>query len=170
MFDYIKLQMEVLKLLNKDKTKERVRVCVDDLDVLITPDMKRSYRIPAIYFYLDPSKITAFNGLVNFMNTQRGQEVELTNEKTIAENGKDDLLIFKFADGKRAYIKEAYIKTILPKLNAKHYYHFYMTSPESALKVFEDNECIAAFMPVVFNNKLNIMKKCATNCTNTKGV
>lgn len=153
MFDYIKLQMEVLKLLNKDKTKDRVRVCVDDLDVLITPDGKRSYRIPATCFYLDPSKLTAFNGLVNVMNTQRGDKVELTNEKTIAANGKDDLLIFKFADGKRAYINEAYIKTIIPKIGANHYYHFYMASPESALKVFEDNECVAVFMPVVFKNK-----------------
>lgn len=153
MFDCIKLQIEVLKLLNKDKTKERVRVCIDDMDILFTPDGQRAYRIPAICFYLDPSKIQEFRGLANIMNTERGQEVELSNEKTIAENGKDDLLIFKFADGKRAYIKEAHIKTILPKLNAKHYYHFYMTSPESALKVFEDNECIAVFMPVVFKNK-----------------
>lgn len=153
MFNYIKLQTEVLKLLNKDKTKDRVRICVDDLDVLFTPDGMRCYRIPAIYFYLDPSKITAFNGLANIMNTERGQEVELTNEKTIAANGKDDLLIFKFADGKRAYIKDAYIKTILPKPHEKHYYHFYMETQKTALKVFEDNECVAVFMPVVFKNK-----------------
>ena len=153
MFDYIKLQMEVLKMLNKDKTKDRVRICVDDLDVLITPDGKRSYRIPAIYFYLDPSKMQEFRVLVNIMNTERGQEVELTNEKTIAANGNDDLLIFKFADGKRAYINEAYIKTILPKTSAKHYYHFYMARPDSTLKVFEDNKCVAVFMPVVFKNK-----------------
>ena len=158
MFDYIKLQMEVLKLLNKDKTKDRVRVCVDDMDVLFTPDGQRSYRVPASLFFLDTSKIREFNNLKNIMNTECGQEVELSNEKTIAENGKDDLLIFKFVDGKRAYIKEAYIKTILPKLNAKHYYHFYMTSPESALKVFEDNECVAAFMPVVFKNNYEKMR------------
>lgn len=153
MFDYIKLQMEVLKLLNKEKTKERVRVCVDDTDVLFTPDGLRSYRVPASLFFLDPSKMREFNNLRNIMNTERGQEVELSNEKTIAENGKDDLLIFKFADGKRAYIKEALIKTILPKIGANHYYHFHMTSPGSALKVFEDNECVAVFMPVVFKNK-----------------
>lgn len=153
MFDTIKLQIELLKLLNKDKDRDRVRVCIDDLDVLFTPDEMRAYRVPAILFYLDPSKMQEFRGLVNVMNTQRGQEVELTNEKTIAANGKDDLLIFKFADGKRAYIKESYIKTILPKLNVNHYYHFYMESPKAALKMFEDNKCVAAFMPVVFKNK-----------------
>lgn len=153
MFDKIKLQIELLKLLNMDKAKDRVRVCVDDLDVLFTPDGMRAYRVPAILFYLDPSKMQEFRGLVNVMNSERGQEVELTNEKTIAANGKDDLLIFKFADSKRAYIKEAYVKTILPKLNANHYYHFYMESPKAALKVFEDNECVAAFMPFVFKNK-----------------
>jgi hypothetical protein len=153
MFDYIKLQTEVLKMLSKDKTKERVRVCVDDMDVLFTPDGLRAYRVPASQFFLDPSKIREFNNLKNIMNTERGQEVELTNEKTIAENGKDDLLIFKFADGKRAYFKETHIKTILPKIGANHYYHFYMVSPESALKVFEDNECVAVFMPVVFRDK-----------------
>ena len=153
MFDYMKLQIEALKLLNKDKTKDRVRVYVDDTDVLFTPDGQRAYRIPATYFYLDPSKIQEFRGLVNVMNTECGQEIELTTEKMIAPNGKDDLLIFKFADGKRAYIKEKYINTILPKLNSNHYYHFYMASPEGALKVFEDNECIAVFMPVVIKNK-----------------
>lgn len=153
MFDCIKLQIEVLKLLNKDKTKERVRVCVDDMDVLFTPDGLRSYRVPASLFFLDTSKIREFNNLKNIMNTERGQEVKLTCEKTIAENRKDDLLIFEFADGKRAYFKETYIKTILPKIYENHYYHFYMTSPESTLKVFEDDVCIAVFMPVVFKNK-----------------
>ena len=153
MFDYIKLQMEVLKMLSKDKAKDRVRVCVDDMDVLFTPDGLRSYRVPASLFFLDASKIREFNNLKNIMNTERGQEVGLTNEKTIAANGKDDLLIFKFADGKRAYIKESHIKTILPKMNTNHYYHFYMVSPETTLKVFEDNECVAVFMPVVFKNK-----------------
>lgn len=153
MFDYMKLQIEALKLLNKDKTKDRVRVYVDDTDVLFTPDGQRAYRIPASQFFLDPSKIQEFRGLANIMNTEHGQEVELTTEKMIAANGKDDLLIFKFADGKRAYINEAYIKTILPKPNTNHYYHFYMASPESALKVFEDNECVAVFMPVVSKNK-----------------
>ena len=153
MFDYMKLQIEALKLLNKEKTKNRVRVYVDDTDVLFTPDGQRSYRIPASLFFLDTSKIQEFRGLGNVMNTERGQEIELTTEKMIAPNDKDDLLIFKFADGKRAYIKEKYINTILPKPNTNHYYHFYMASPESALKVFEDNECVAVFMPIVLKNK-----------------
>ena len=38
-------------------------------------------------------------------------------------------------------------------MNTNHYYHFYMVSPETTLKVFEDNECVAVFMPVVFKNK-----------------
>jgi hypothetical protein len=87
------------------------------------------------------------------MNTERGQEVQLTQDIKLSENGKDKLIIFVFADGKKAYIKEKYINTILPKLNAKHYYHFYMESPAAVLKVFEDNVCVAAFMPIVFKNK-----------------
>lgn len=150
MFDFIKLQIEVLKLLNKEKMANRVRICVDDLDVLITPDGTRSYRIPAYKFYLDANKIREFNSLKNFMNTEHGQEVQLTQDIKLSENGKDKLLIFAFADGKQAYIKEKYINTILPKLNAKHYYHFYMESPAAALKVFEDDICVAAFMPIVF--------------------
>lgn len=153
MFDYMKLQIEVLKLLNKEKTADRVRVCVDDLDVLIAPDGMRSYRIPAYEFYLDANKIREFNSLKNIMNTEHGQEVQLTRDIKLSENGKDKLLAFVFADGKKAYIKEKYINTILPKLNAKHYYHFYMESPAAALKVFEDNICIAVFMPIVFKNK-----------------
>jgi hypothetical protein len=153
MLDYMKLQIEVLKLLNKEKTADRVRVCIDDLDVLITPDGMRSYRIPAYGFYLDTNKIRAFENLSRIMNTERGQEVQLTQDIKLSENGKDKLIIFVFADGKKAYIKEKYINTILPKLNAKHYYHFYMESPATVLKVFEDNVCVAAFMPIVFKNK-----------------
>lgn len=149
MFDYMKLQIEVLKLLNKEETADRVRVCVDDLDVLITPDGMRSYRIPAYKFYLDANKIREFNSLKNIMNTEHGQEVQLTQDMKLFENGKDKLLIFVFADGKKAYIKEKFINTILPKLNAKHYYHFYMNDYKSPLKVFEDDTCIAFFMPVV---------------------
>lgn len=153
MFDYMKLQIEVLKLLNKEKTADRVRVCIDDLDVLITPDGMRSYRIPAYNFYLDASKIRAFENLSRIMNTERGQEVQLTQDIKLSENGKDKLIIFCFADGKKAYIKEKYINTILPKLNAKHYYHFYMENPGAALKVFEDDICVAVFMPIVLKNK-----------------
>lgn len=153
MFDFMKLQIEVLKLLNKEKTADRVRVCIDDLDVLITPDGSRSYRIPQYAFYLDTSKMREFENLSRIMNTERGQEVQLTQDIKLSENGKDKLIIFVFADGKQAYIKEKYINTILPKLNAKHYYHFYMENPKAALKVFEDNECVAAFMPIVFKNK-----------------
>lgn len=153
MFDYIKLQMEVLKMLSKEKTADRVRVCVDDMDVLFTPDGLRAYRVPTTQFFLDTSKIRGFGSLKNIMNTERGQEVKLTCEKTIAENRKDDLLIFTFSDGKRAYFKESHIKTILPKIHENHYYHFYMASPESVLKVFEDSECVALFIPVVFKNK-----------------
>ena len=153
MFDYMKLQIEVLKLLNKEKTADRVRICIDDLDVLITPDGMRSYRIPEFKFYLDTNKIRAFENLSRIMNTERGQEVQLTQDIKLSENGKDKLIIFVFADGKKAYIKEKYINTILPKLNAKHYYHFYMESPAAVLKVFEDNICVAAFMPIVFKNK-----------------
>lgn len=153
MFDFIKLQIEVLKLLNKEKTADRVRVCIDDLDVLITPDGMRSYRIPAVWFYLDANKIRTFDNLSRIMNTEHGQEVQLTQDIKLSENGKDKLLIFAFADGKQAYIKEKYINTILPKLNAKHYYHFYMESPAAVLKVFEDDVCVAAFMPIVFKNK-----------------
>ena len=153
MFDYMKLQIEVLKLLNKEKTADRVRVCIDDLDVLITPDGMRSYRIPEFKFYLDTNKIRAFENLSRIMNTERGQEVQLTQDIKLSENGKNKLIIFVFADGKKAYIKEKYINTILPKLNAKHYYHFYMESPAAVLKVFEDNICVAAFMPIVFKNK-----------------
>lgn len=153
MFDHIKLQIEIIKALNNEKNRERVRVCLDDLDVLITPDGVRAYRIPAALFYLDATKITAFDSLSNIMNTAHGQEVELTNEMTLSENGKDKLLIFKFEDGKRAYFKEKHINTILPKLHAKHYYHFYMETPKTMLKVFKGGECVAAFMPVVFKNK-----------------
>lgn len=153
MFDYMKLQIEVLKLLNKEKTADRVRVCIDDLDVLITPDGMRSYRIPEFKFYLDTNKIRAFENLSRIMNTERGQEVQLTQDIKLSENGKNKLIIFVFADGKKAYIKEKYINTILPKLNAKHYYHFYMESPAAVLKVFEDNICVAAFMPIVYKNK-----------------
>lgn len=149
MFDYMKLQIEVLKSLNKEETADRVRVCIDDLDVLIAPDGYRAYRIPAVWFYLDPSKMQTMNVLKNVMNTEHGQEVQLTQDIKLSENGKDKLLIFAFADGKQAYIKEKYINTILPKLNAKHYYHFYMESPAAALKVFEDDICVAVFMPIV---------------------
>lgn len=153
MFDCMKLQIEVLKLLNKEKTADRVRVCIDDLDVLISPDGMRSYRIPAYEFYLDANKIREFNSLKNIMNTEHGQEVQLTQDIKLSENGKDKLIIFAFADGKQVYIKEKYISTILPKLNAKHYYHFYMESPAAALKAFEDDICVAVFMPIVFKNK-----------------
>lgn len=152
MFDFMKIQIEVLKLLNKEKTADRVRVCIDDLDVLITPDGLRAYRIPQYAFYLDTSKMREFNSLKNIMNTKRGQEVQLTQDIKLSENGKDKLLIFVFADGKQVYIKEKYINTILPKLNARHYYHFYMENPGAALKVFEDDICVAVFMPVVFKN------------------
>lgn len=153
MFDFTKLQIEALKLLNKEKTADRVRVCIDDMDVLITPDGMRSYRIPAYNFYLDANKIRAFENLSRIMNTERGQEVQLTQDIKLSENGKDKLLIFAFPDGKQAYIKEKYINTILPKLNAKHYYHFYMVNPGAALKVFEDDICVAVFMPTVPKNK-----------------
>lgn len=153
MFDYMKLQIEVLKLLDKEKTADRVRVCIDDLDVLIMPAGTRSYRIPAYKFYLDTNKIREFNSLKNIMNTECGQEVQLTQDIKLSENGKDKLIIFAFADGKKAYIKEKYINTILPKLNTKHYYHFYMENPAAALKVFEDDICVAVFMPIVFKNK-----------------
>lgn len=153
MFDYTKLQIEVLKLLSKEKTADRVRICVDDLDVLITPDGYRSYRIPAVWLYLNPSKIQTMDALKNVMNTEHGQEVQLTQDIKLSENGKDKLIIFCFADGKKAYIKEKYINTILSKLNAKHYYHFYMENPGAALKVFEDDICVAVFMPIVLKNK-----------------
>lgn len=153
MFDYVKLQTEVLKQLNKEKTADRVRVCVDDMDVLFTPDGTRAYRIPQYAFYLDTSKMREFENLSRIMNTERGQEVQLTQDIKLSENGKDKLLIFVFADGKQAYIKEKHINTILPKLNAKHYYHFYMENPGAALKVFEDDICVAAFMPIVPKNK-----------------
>lgn len=153
MFNYMKLQIEAIKALSYEKAAARVSVCIDDTDILLSPDGIRGYRIPATQFYLDTEKIRAFNGLANFMNTERGQEVQLTQDIKLFENGKDKLLIFAFADGKKAYIKEKYINTILPKLHAKHYYHFYMANPQSPLKVFEDELCVAAFMPVVFKNK-----------------
>lgn len=153
MFDYIKLQIEAIKVLSYEKTADRVRVCIDDTDILLTPDGLRSYRIPASQFYLDTEKIRVFNSLGNIMNTERGQEVQLTQDIKLSENGKDKLLTFAFVDGKKACICEKYINTILPKLNTKHYYHFYMASPEATLKVFEDDICIAVFMPVVLKNK-----------------
>lgn len=149
----MKLQIEAIKALSYEKTADRVRVCIDDTDILLTPDGIRGYRIPATQFYLDTEKMRAFNSLANVMNTERGQEVQLTQDIKLSENGKDKLLIFAFADGKKAYINEKHINTILPKLNAKHYYHFYMTSPEAPLKVFEDVICIAVFMPVVDKKK-----------------
>ena len=149
MFDYIKLQIEAIKALSYEKTADRVRVCIDDTDILLTPDGLRGYRIPVAQFYLDTEKMHAFNSLTNIMNTERGQEVQLTQDIKLSENGKDKLLTFAFADGKKAYIKEKHINTILSKLNAKHYYHFYMNDYKSPLKVFEDDTCIAVFMPVV---------------------
>lgn len=153
MFDFIKLQVEAIKLLNKEKTAERVRVCVDDTDVLFTPDSLRAYRIPAYHFYLDTNKIRVFENLQNIMNTERGVEVQLTHDFVLSENGKNKLSAFVFADGRRAYVNEKHINTILPKINAMHNYHFYMNDYKTPLKVFEDDICIAVFMPVVFKNK-----------------
>jgi hypothetical protein len=151
MFDFIKLQVEAIKLLNKDRTRDRVRAWVDNMDVLFTPDGVRAYRIPATQFYLNTEKIQVLESLKNVMNTERGVEVQLTH--MLLENGKDKLLTFAFTDGKRAYINEKHINTILPKNNAKHYYHFYMADYNAPLKVFEDDTCIAVFMPVVFKNQ-----------------
>lgn len=148
MIDYVKIQIETLKLLAKNPDNNRVRACHGDTSVMLTPDGLRSYRIPRDAFFLDINKIKAMPTLQAIMNLEHGVEVYPHNEVIYSKNGKDRYVSFKFDGARLAWFNEKFVQSIGKKPGELERYNFYMKDEKSILKVFSDNYCIAVIMPV----------------------
>lgn len=148
MIDYVKIQIETLKLLAKNPDNNHVRAWPGDSCVWLTPDGLRSYRIPRVAFFLDINKIKAMPSLQTIMNLEHDKEVYVYNEVRYSKNGKDRYVSFKFDDTRLAWFNEKFVQCIGKKPGELERYNFYMKDEKSMLKVFSDNYCIAVIMPV----------------------
>lgn len=146
MIDYAKIQIETLKLLAKNPDNDHVRACLGDTSVLLTPDGLRAYRIPRVAFFLDINKIKAMPTLQTIMNNERDKEVHPHNG--VIYVSKVRCVSFKFEDGRAAWFNEKFVQCIEKKPSELERYNFYMKDEKSMLKVFLNDYCIAAIMPV----------------------